>query len=298
MGGISAHGGSRRFADDGLQLAPPDSALTREIDDTVDDRRRNPSAPHLEIVTETGWRSICLAEANDRLGSNYDRIGHDRGACRRQIEAMHLTQKAFTLTALFLLCESLAHAETPPVESPASGEHSTAPSPMEDQDGRFRRTPAFEVNVLWPFFPGGIVDLKTLFPVMRTDQRDFRGELIVGLHSDFGWGPLTRPVEKYGKVSILATKIGYRQFLVHGTHLDVTVNVGWRREENNVYDGGRLDALIGRLWVFAGYQFDFSDKVYANVRGGGGLHLFRTDRFGDTERAFAPAGDANLGLRF
>jgi hypothetical protein len=38
--------------------------------------------------------------------------------------------------------------------------------------------------------------------------------------------------------------------------------------------------------------------VYANVRGGGGLHLFRTDRFGDTERVFAPAGDVNVGVQF
>lgn len=167
-----------------------------------------------------------------------------------------------------------------------------------EPNGDDARTPAFEVNVLWPFFPGGIVDLKGLFPVVNTNRRDFRGEFIAGVHSDFGWGPLTRPVDKYGKVSILAAKIGYRQFFVHGTHLDVSVNLGWRHEEENIYDGGRLDAFIGRLWMFAGYQHELSTRVYLNIRGGGGLHLFRTDRFADTERKFAPAGDVNLGVRF
>jgi hypothetical protein len=167
-----------------------------------------------------------------------------------------------------------------------------------ESDGDYRRTPAFEVNVLWPFFPGGIVDLKGLFPVVNADRRDFRGEIIGGLHSDFGWGPVTRPVDKYGKVSILAAKVGYRQFLVYGTHVEASVNLGWRHEEENIYDGGRLDAFIGRLWLFAGYQHEISTRVYVNVRGGGGVHLFRTDRFADTERKFAPAGDANLGVRF
>lgn len=164
--------------------------------------------------------------------------------------------------------------------------------------GDYPRTPAFEVNVLWPFFPGGIVDLKGLFPVANSDRRDFRGEIIGGLHSDFGWGPVTRPVDKYGKVSILAGKVGYRQFLVYGTHVEASVNLGWRHEEENIYDGGRLDAFIGRLWLFAGYQHEISTRVYVNLRGGGGVHLFRTDRFADTERKFAPAGDVNLGVRF
>jgi hypothetical protein len=54
----------------------------------------------------------------------------------------------------------------------------------------------------------------------------------------------------------------------------------------------------GRAWTFAGYQHEFTRSVYANVRGGAGLHLFRTDRWGDTERVFVPAGDLNFGMRF
>jgi len=192
----------------------------------------------------------------------------------------------------------LARADTPASEPAPPAERVPPPSSIETAAGDYERTPAFEVNVLWPFFPGGLVDLKTLVPVVRTDRADFRGELIVGLHSDFSWGPVSRPVDKYGKVSILGSKVGYRQFLLAGIHVDISVNLGWRHEEKNIRDGGRLDGFVGRAWLFAGYQHEFSPKLYANVRGGGGLHLFRTDRFGDTERVFVPAGDVNLGVRF
>jgi hypothetical protein len=208
---------------------------------------------------------------------------------------MNFVQRAFLLSVASFLSTRGALAD--PAPSGGAAEERPAPNVAREQ-GDYPRTPAFEVNVLWPFFPGGIVDLKALFPVVRADRRDFRGEIIAGLHSDFGWGPLSRPLDKYGKVSVLAAKIGYRQFLVYGTHLDLSVNVGWRHEERNIYDGGRLDALTGRLWALFGYQWELSPRLYANLRGGAGIHLFRTDRYGDTERAFVPAGDANLGFRF
>src|SRR5262245_12072949 len=74
--------------------------------------------------------------------------------------------------------------------------------------------PAFEVNVLWPFFPGGLTDFKLLAPMFRADQEDFRGEAVIGLHSDFGWRVIRET--NYGQVAILAAKVGYRQFFVSG----------------------------------------------------------------------------------
>lgn len=169
--------------------------------------------------------------------------------------------------------------------------------PVADEVRRLHHRPAFEVNVLWPFFPGGQSDLKVLVPVLRAEEKTFGGQALVGLHSDFNWG-LIRPADQYGKVFLLAVKLGWRQFFAFGFHLDVLVHVGWRHEERNVYDGGTLDGLTGRLWALAGWQYEFNSRVYANVRGGGGLHLFRTDRFGDKEKVFAPAGDVNLGFKF
>jgi hypothetical protein len=222
---------------------------------------------------------------------------------------MHLTLRT-CLVAFFSIVSIRAHADAPAQQDAPGRADSAASEParsaeqvpplssLEIEPREYERTPAFEVNVLWPFFPGGLVDLKALVPIVRTDRPNFQGELIAGLHSDFSWGPVSRPVDKYGKVSILAAKVGYRQFFVAGLHVEISVNVGWRHEEKNIHDGGRLDAFIGRSWWFAGYQHEFSRKMYANIRGGGGLHLFRTDRFGDTERVFVPAGDVNLGVRF
>ncbi|MEQ1567533.1 MAG: hypothetical protein ABMA64_17965 [Myxococcota bacterium] len=165
--------------------------------------------------------------------------------------------------------------------------------------GERPRDPALEVNVLWPFFPGGISDVKLVAPLLRPQQDAGRGEGIAGLHSDFGWGPLTRPVDSYGKVRFLGVKLGWRQFVAWGLHLDLTANVGWRHEEGNVYDGTTLDSLNARAWTFAGWQVDLTERVYTNVRGGVGVHLIRVgDPYADTERPLAPGGDWNIGVRF
>lgn len=155
---------------------------------------------------------------------------------------------------------------------------------------------ALELNVLFSFV--GIFDLRLLIPVVRPTQRDFRGELLVGAYSDYSWGPLSRPADDYGKVILLAGKIGYRQHFTHGLQADVSTYLGWRHEEKNVHDGGTLDAFIGRLWLFAGWQRDLGPRFYATFRGGLGVHLFRTDRLGEKERTLVPAGDLGLGVRF
>jgi hypothetical protein len=157
------------------------------------------------------------------------------------------------------------------------------------------RAPAFEVNVLWPFFPGGLTELKVLVPVVRADR--LGGDLVLGLHSDFATR-FVRPDERYGKVAILAAKVGYRQFLLSGLHLEATVNAGWRHETHNVWDGGTLDAFSARLWLMGGYQHELGSRVYANARAGAGVHLLRTDRFAAKERKLVPAADVNVGFRF
>lgn len=205
------------------------------------------------------------------------------------------TLAAVALAAAALLALTLspgdARAEEPAVP-PAT---ESAPAAWA-RFGDHPHAPAFEVNVLWPLFPGGLVDLKVMVPVLRPSRRDFRGELVLGVHSDFGWRNLR--AADAGKVAFLGAKLGYRQFLVYGLHLDVTLNTGWRQEVDNPWDHTTLDAFTGRLWLLAGWQVELNRAVYLNFRGGGGIHLFRTDRFADRERAFAPGGDLNLGFRF
>jgi len=156
--------------------------------------------------------------------------------------------------------------------------------------------PSLELNVLFSLL--GITDLHLLLPVVRSGQRDFRGELLVGVYSDYSWGPLSRPSDDYGKVVILAAKAGYRQYFAHGLHVEASAYLGWRHEAHNVHDDTTLDAAISRLWLFAGWQRDLGTRFYATLRGGLGIHLFRTDHLGDKERKLVPAGDLGLGVRF
>ena len=139
--------------------------------------------------------------------------------------------------------------------------------------------------------------LSLLMPVVRSQEPSFRGDLILGLHSDFATF-VVRPDDSYGKVSILAVKLGYRQLMVAGLHAEASIDAGWRHELHNVWDGTTLDAFAARLWLMAGYQHDFNARVYANARAGLGIHLLRTDHLADKERRLVPGADVNLGFRF
>lgn len=197
---------------------------------------------------------------------------------------------------------SVAQASTDAPEPAASRPAAEFPAKVEPERAAswldYRRTPAFEVNVLWPFFPGGIVDLKVLVPMVRRDHANWRGELIAGLHSDFEWRLIRNDRDNYGQVAFLGAKLGWRQFLAYGLHLDVTVNAGWRHERDNPHATGTINSFQGRFWGFAGYQHEFTRRVYANLRGGLGVHLWRTDELAHRERQLAGGADLNLGLRF
>ncbi|MGH1342691.1 MAG: hypothetical protein ACRBN8_14115 [Nannocystales bacterium] len=210
-------------------------------------------------------------------------------------------------SVLTLGWSSVAHASTEPSEPVASSPaQPTSEGPAEVEPKReraaswldYKRGPAFEVNVLWPFFPGGIVDLKVVIPVLRRDYANWRGELITGLHSDFEWRFIRDDRDNYGQVAFLGVKLGWRQFLAYGLHVDLTVNAGWRHERDNPHATGTINSFQGRFWGFAGYQHEFTRRVYANLRGGLGVHLWRTDELAHRERQFAGGADLNLGLRF
>lgn len=162
-------------------------------------------------------------------------------------------------------------------------------------DDDHHRAPALETNVLWPFFPGGISEFRLMLPVLASDQEDFRGELVLGTYADFAHRVVRKPGA--AKTGVLAAKLGYRQFLISGIHVEATANIGWRRETERA-DGVTFDALQGRLWLMAGWQWELSRAFYFNTRAGFGTHLFRTDRFADEERIFVAGADLNLGVRF
>lgn len=160
---------------------------------------------------------------------------------------------------------------------------------------RAEPAPALEVNVIWPFFPGGMSDFLVLVPVLPTASGEASG-LVVGAFSDFAWRSVRK--DDAGRVAILGASLGWRQFVLGGWHLEALLHAGWRHEENNPWDGEVIHSFQGRLWTWAGYQRSLSPRFYVNLRAGVGIHAFRTDRFADKERMLAPAADGNFGVRF
>jgi hypothetical protein len=156
--------------------------------------------------------------------------------------------------------------------------------------------PAFEVNLVQPFL--GITDAKVLVPVARTTSHVFRGELMLGAYTDYAWGPISRPVNDYGKVWLLGVRPGYREYLAYGFFVDASMVVGLRHEEHNTRDDSTLNGFYGRLWANAGWQVDVTERAFLNVRGGAGVIVFRTDKYGSTEKTWQPAADIDVGLRF
>jgi len=159
----------------------------------------------------------------------------------------------------------------------------------------YERPIAIETNVLWPLVPGGIAELRVMFPLLRSDKRDFRGELVAGTYADFA-NRIVRD-ETWGKVATLDAKLGWRQFLVQGFHLELDVNFGWRHEGPRPDGREAVDGFAARAWVMAGWQWEITRRLYVNARGGPGIHLFRTDAYGSTERVLTGGVDLNLGVR-
>lgn len=157
--------------------------------------------------------------------------------------------------------------------------------------------PGLEVNVLWPFFPGGIFEMRYVAPVLRADEPAFHGAVVAGAYSDFA----SRVVrtEEHGKVGNLSVKLGWRQYFVHGLHLEISANAGWRREvmrPNTTVDP--IDGFQIRLWFLPGIEYDFSPRFYVNARGAVGLHILRTGPLGEQEKKVVVGGDLNFGVRF
>jgi hypothetical protein len=181
---------------------------------------------------------------------------------------------AMALSVVAGLCPSAARA------SPSSPEPSLP-------------RPAVEANVLWPFI--GIGEFKVLLPLFG--NRQFRGELLAGTYADYAQIIGGRPNDP-GKVFILAPLVGYRQFFTYGIHLELGIIAGVRHEDN--YEGQQgmtLNDFYVRAFPMLGWQWELSDRFYANARGGAGILVYRQTHEAE-ETKVLPAGDINVGFRF
>ncbi|HEY5937011.1 MAG TPA: hypothetical protein VIU61_20315 [Kofleriaceae bacterium] len=210
-----------------------------------------------------------------------------------------------SLVPLIVITPLLASAEPVPATEPAPvGRRAIAATEPVVREEIVEREPTeplrhrvgLEVNVLWPFFPGGISELRVVVPVVRRDERSFHGALVVGAYSDFA----SRVVrdDSYGKVANLSGKLGWRQYLIAGLHAEVSANLGWRHEEHRPPDDITVDGFQIRLWMLAGYEHALSSRFYVNARGGVGVHVYRSDELAHLEKKLVGGADLNLGVRF
>ncbi len=158
---------------------------------------------------------------------------------------------------------------------------------------------SFEVNLLWPFYPGGISEFRYLIPIGKSSSfQDGRvGKLVLGLYSDYA-SKVVR-TDEYGKVSLLAFKFGYRYYFMSGWQVEISNNLGWRQERNRPgVDKENIEGISSRLWTMFGYEHSLSPLFYLNYRLGVGVHLYRSDEYSHLEKKNVAGGDVNLGIRF
>lgn len=186
-----------------------------------------------------------------------------------------LSRTSIVIAAVAVVASSTAHAE--------------------EESAALHRS-SLELNVLWPFFPGGITELRFVAPVSRTHEDTLRGAFVAGVYSDFA----SRVVrdESYGKVANLSAKLGWREYFIAGLHGEATLNAGWRHEAMRPPNNETFDGFQVRLWTNLGYEHQFSSRFYANARAALGIHLYRTGPYAELEKKLVPGGDLNLGVRF
>lgn len=166
---------------------------------------------------------------------------------------------------------------------------------LEVQPSKNLLKPAFEVNLFSAFL--GISDLRILIPSSKENVQN-NGSLILGFYVDNAWGKVSRPVDKYGKVRFIGTKIGWNQDF--GKHLfgEVTLNLGYRHEEKNIYDGSTLNSFSSRAFFVGGGKFNVTETIYCKLGAGVGIHVLRIgDKYADTEKKLIPAINLTIGFK-
>jgi len=113
-----------------------------------------------------------------------------------------------------------------------------------------------ETSVLWPFFPGYLLQARATLPLAFAG----RGQLLLGAQ---GHIPHARSAE--GRFSSLAAHIGFRAYLWKGLHVDVMSNLGIGRLEGSVVDGKDYSSFDLELLANIGWRFEVG-PVYALVQ--------------------------------
>jgi sulfoxide reductase heme-binding subunit YedZ len=159
-------------------------------------------------------------------------------------------------------------------------------------DGPPEPRPAAEVNVLWPFL--GISEFKAIVPLYGNER--FGGELVAGVYLDYAQAIGGRPNDP-GKVWLLGSLVGFRQFFAYGIHAEVSVLTGVRHESNYEDEMITLNDFYVRAFPMVGWQRDVSSRFYVNARVGAGVLIYRETHEAQEVKVLDIA-DVNVGARF
>jgi opacity protein-like surface antigen len=179
-----------------------------------------------------------------------------------------------TLAAVVLACSPTARAE----------EEAEAP-PSYDWNA--------EVNLLTPFFPGGLFEARVLFRLWQAG--DFRGEAFLGAHSDFS--NTRRDTE--GDRFDMGPQLGYRQYVWKGLHAELYMNAVYAEVHADLADGKNHASFVLLAGALAGYRFDLGERFYVMVQAGVAGRFFYSNPWPHPAgEGILPLGGLLLGVKF
>lgn len=158
---------------------------------------------------------------------------------------------------------------------------------------------AFEVNALWPIFPGNIYSARVLRQVYQNDKTG--GDVYLG----FAHRPFEFRAEE-GNFSNSAVVFGYRQYLWKGLNAEFYNAIGPGRIRRSVVNGQDYNSIDYEIAALAGYRLQFlthkRTSLYLNLMPVGIAYVAYQSNphpiVGQTDERPIYFGKIQLGIRF
>jgi len=169
----------------------------------------------------------------------------------------------------------------------------------QEENTPFNQKWAFEINALWPIFPGNLYSARMFRQVYNKDKTS--GEIYLGFaHRPFEYR------EAEGNFSNSAAVFGYRQYLWKGLNAEFYNALGPGRIRNSVVNGLDYNSIDYEIGFLLGYRFQFlktkRTPMYVNLMPIGLAYVaFQSNPHpivGQTKESAIYFGKIQLGIRF
>lgn len=112
---------------------------------------------------------------------------------------------------------------------------------------------AIEVNILFPIFPGNVINAKYTHTLWKNAA--YKGDLLIGVNIDI---PSDRDTE--GNFSDYSLATGYRQFFWKGLFVEYYQLTGYGRLRNHVSKAKTYNSFDWLVAGTCGYKFEFGKR--------------------------------------